>query len=186
MNYVVVSDSHIRGRAILNLFKDFLPNQEGELLLGSYDMDYLLFENLEILVFDQNFYEEYKLKFNDEKITIKKLILVNLEKSKKDYKNYSDKVEIVCEDTCFEELQNILLIEEDNRENFNLKERDKSILFLLSKGLSNKEIGKRLYLSEKTIKNNLSRIYKVLNVSNRYEAIISFEHLKTKDNFKNK
>jgi hypothetical protein len=37
-------------------------------------------------------------------------------------------------------------------------------------GLSNAEIGRRLYLSESTIKQNLRAVYKLLGVSNRTEA----------------
>ncbi len=51
-----------------------------------------------------------------------------------------------------------------------LTARQREILSLVVEGLSNAEIGKRLYLSESTIKQHLRAAYKTLNVSNRTEA----------------
>lgn len=51
-----------------------------------------------------------------------------------------------------------------------LSVRQREILGLVVEGLSNAEIGKRLYLSESTIKQHLRAAYKVLGVSNRTEA----------------
>jgi DNA-binding NarL/FixJ family response regulator len=48
--------------------------------------------------------------------------------------------------------------------------RQREILGLVVEGLSNAEIGKRLYLSESTIKQHLRAAYKVLGVKNRTEA----------------
>ena len=51
-----------------------------------------------------------------------------------------------------------------------LTARQREILSLVVEGLSNAEIGKRLYLSESTIKQHLRAAYKALNVNNRTEA----------------
>ena len=51
-----------------------------------------------------------------------------------------------------------------------LKARQREILSLVVEGLSNAEIGNRLYLSESTIKQNLRAAYKGLGVKNRTEA----------------
>ena len=51
-----------------------------------------------------------------------------------------------------------------------LSARQREILGFVVEGLSNAEIGKRLYLSESTIKQHLRAAYKVLGVSNRTEA----------------
>lgn len=51
-----------------------------------------------------------------------------------------------------------------------LSARQREILGLVVEGLSNAEIGKRLYLSESTIKQHLRAAYKVLGVKNRTEA----------------
>lgn len=50
-------------------------------------------------------------------------------------------------------------------------EQEKAILRLISSGLSNKEIGKELYLSLNTIKWYSSQIYSKLEVSSRAEAV---------------
>jgi DNA-binding NarL/FixJ family response regulator len=51
-----------------------------------------------------------------------------------------------------------------------LSARQREILGFVVEGLSNAEIGKRLYLSESTIKQHLRAAYKVLGVKNRTEA----------------
>ncbi len=59
----------------------------------------------------------------------------------------------------------------------NLSKRDIEILDFISKGHSNKEIGEFLYLSEKTIKNNATRIFKTIGVKDRVHATIyAIEH----------
>jgi two-component system, NarL family, response regulator DegU len=52
-----------------------------------------------------------------------------------------------------------------------LTERELEVLNALTDGLSNKAIGKRLWLSEQTIKFHLTSIYRKLGVSSRTEAI---------------
>lgn len=54
-----------------------------------------------------------------------------------------------------------------------LSERERQILRLLAQGLDNKAIAEALCLSDKTIKNNLTRIYERLGVSTRAQAIIA-------------
>jgi len=51
-----------------------------------------------------------------------------------------------------------------------LTERQLEVLRLLGKGLSNKEIGRELALSEKTVKAHVTAIFKTLNVVNRTQA----------------
>jgi DNA-binding NarL/FixJ family response regulator len=51
-----------------------------------------------------------------------------------------------------------------------LSARQKEILGYVVEGFSNAEIGRRLYLSESTIKQHLRAVYKVLGVRNRTEA----------------
>ena len=50
--------------------------------------------------------------------------------------------------------------------------RESEIIRLIAGGLSNKEIGDRLCLSEKTVKNHISRIFSKLNVTARTQAAI--------------
>lgn len=53
-----------------------------------------------------------------------------------------------------------------------LSEREKQILFLIAEGLSNQEIGQRLFLAEKTIKHYVTSILQKLNVQNRLQAAL--------------
>ncbi len=58
-----------------------------------------------------------------------------------------------------------------------LSDRELSILSLLGEGLSNKQIAKRLWLAEQTVKFHLTNIYRKLEVSNRTEAVrYAYEH----------
>lgn len=52
-----------------------------------------------------------------------------------------------------------------------LSPRETEIMKLVAQGLENREIASRLYLSEKTIQNHLTRIYEKLKVSNRTQAV---------------
>ncbi|MER8724102.1 MULTISPECIES: response regulator transcription factor [unclassified Mesorhizobium] len=54
-----------------------------------------------------------------------------------------------------------------------LTSREREILTLVAAGLSNKRIGLRLNLHEKTIKHHMTRILAKLNVSNRTEAAMT-------------
>lgn len=53
-----------------------------------------------------------------------------------------------------------------------LTDREIEILYYVSKGHSNKEIADVLYLSEKTIKNNLTKIFRKLDVKDRVHAAV--------------
>ena len=53
-----------------------------------------------------------------------------------------------------------------------LSEREREILGLLARGLKNPEIAARLYLSPKTVRNNVSNILTKLQVADRTQAVI--------------
>ncbi|MGX9890960.1 response regulator [Streptomyces sp. NPDC002276] len=50
--------------------------------------------------------------------------------------------------------------------------RERQILDLIGEGLTNRRIGKRLYLSEKTVKNHISRLLAKLGVERRVQAAV--------------
>ncbi len=54
----------------------------------------------------------------------------------------------------------------------NFTEREREVLFLLLKGLNNKEISKELFISNHTTKAHVASIYKKLGVCNRVQAAI--------------
>lgn len=64
-------------------------------------------------------------------------------------------------------------IKEQNEFNINvLSVREREVLALVAEGLQNKDIAKKLFLSEKTVKNHISNILKKLNVSDRTQAAL--------------
>jgi DNA-binding NarL/FixJ family response regulator len=53
-----------------------------------------------------------------------------------------------------------------------LTEREREILTLIGTGLTNREIGERIFLSEKTIKHYVTNILQKLQVRSRVEAAL--------------
>lgn len=53
-----------------------------------------------------------------------------------------------------------------------LTKREKEVLALMAEGLSNSDIASRLYLSEGTVKNQISTIYSKLGTSDRTQAVL--------------
>ncbi|QIY66284.1 response regulator [Streptomyces sp. RPA4-2] len=62
-----------------------------------------------------------------------------------------------------------------------LSPRERDILALIGDGLTNREIGKKLYLSEKTVKNHISRLLAKLGVQRRVQAAVLASHLENPD-----
>lgn len=76
--------------------------------------------------------------------------------------------------------------DEANTHNENMKKidllskREFEVLSLLTKGLSNKAIGNELFISEKTVKNHVTQIYKKLEVKDRLQAtVFAYNNIKT-------
>jgi DNA-binding NarL/FixJ family response regulator len=59
-------------------------------------------------------------------------------------------------------------------EELNITQKDYSIMQLLSKGCSNKEISEKLYMSEGTVRNNISSLLDKLNLRDRTQLAIFF------------
>ncbi len=49
--------------------------------------------------------------------------------------------------------------------------REYEILLLIAQGLSNREIGEKLFVSENTVKTHSSRLFEKLNVNRRVQAV---------------
>lgn len=75
------------------------------------------------------------------------------------------------------EFNRVTLHEKDKSDENSLTSREIEVLELIAEGMINKEIAKQLYISEKTVKNHVSNIFKKLNVSDRTQAAIyAFKH----------
>ncbi len=53
-----------------------------------------------------------------------------------------------------------------------LSRREQEVLRLIARGKSNKEIGEDLYISEKTVKNHITNIFRKIEVSDRTQAAL--------------
>ncbi|MEU2262154.1 response regulator transcription factor [Streptomyces sp. NPDC019645] len=57
-----------------------------------------------------------------------------------------------------------------------LSPRERAVLELIGRGMTNRQIGKELYLSEKTVKNHISRLLSKLGVERRVQAAVIAAH----------
>jgi DNA-binding NarL/FixJ family response regulator len=61
---------------------------------------------------------------------------------------------------------------DDSSKEEKLTQREKEVLQCLVEGLSNKEIGEKLFISDKTVKIHVSKIFRKLNVNSRSQVVI--------------
>ncbi len=71
-----------------------------------------------------------------------------------------------------EHLRNQVTERLDKRREERLTYREMEVLQLVGQGMSNNEIAKKLYLSEKTVKNHLTNIFRKINVTDRTQAVL--------------
>jgi DNA-binding NarL/FixJ family response regulator len=53
-----------------------------------------------------------------------------------------------------------------------LSRREMEVLVMITRGKSNKEIGEELFISEKTVKNHITNIFRKINVNDRTQAAL--------------
>lgn len=63
-------------------------------------------------------------------------------------------------------------VEEETHKFSKLTERELEVLKCISTGMTNKEVAKQLYLSEKTVKNYASNVFRKLGVKDRVQATL--------------
>lgn len=61
---------------------------------------------------------------------------------------------------------------DSKKDEIKLTKREKDVLDLLVKGNTNKEMAQSMFISEKTVKNHLTSIFKKLNVKDRTQAAV--------------
>ena len=69
-------------------------------------------------------------------------------------------------------------IDEDQLNNLGFNDREYEILKLIAEGLTNKEIGERLFIALPTVKTHTSNLYSKLEVRSRTQAIHKAQSLK--------
>jgi two-component system response regulator DegU len=75
------------------------------------------------------------------------------------------------------EFNRVTLREKNKRDEDALTAREIEVLELIADGMINKEIAQKLFISEKTVKNHVSNIFRKLDVSDRTQAAIyAFKH----------
>jgi two-component system, NarL family, response regulator LiaR len=62
-------------------------------------------------------------------------------------------------------------LDQDKLKELGLTPREHEILGLIAEGLSNREIGERLFVSENTVKTHSSRLFDKMGVSRRVQAV---------------
>lgn len=73
--------------------------------------------------------------------------------------------------TLVNSLINIEFIQESNIGKIKITEKEKQIIQYVCEGLSNKEIAKKVFISEQTVKAHLHKIFQKLGVKNRAQLI---------------
>lgn len=76
-------------------------------------------------------------------------------------------------DEILERILNAVPVATDSRQRGRLTDRELQVLRHVAGGLSNKQIAMKLGLSEKTVRNHLSRAFARLGATNRTEAVMS-------------
>jgi len=66
-----------------------------------------------------------------------------------------------------------------------ISNREAEVVELITKGLSNKEIGNQLFITEKTVKFHLANIYPAMGVNSRAQLIVKMLPALTFENLEN-
>lgn len=83
------------------------------------------------------------------------------------------KTEVVAPDVVFKEVrvEGPFAVDEERVRDLQITPRELEILGLIAEGLSNKEIGERVFVSENTVKTHASRLFDKLGARRRTEAV---------------
>jgi DNA-binding NarL/FixJ family response regulator len=84
---------------------------------------------------------------------------------------------VLAGDSCYAPPEGELTAEVDAGPPPSLTERQMEVLELLSQGRSNKEIGRRLDIADRTVRAHLTEIFMVLGVTSRVQAVLHAQRL---------
>jgi DNA-binding NarL/FixJ family response regulator len=76
--------------------------------------------------------------------------------------------------------KNIQIKQIPNVTKYNLTKTEAKVVGLVESGLKNKEIAKKLSISEKTVKTHMTHIFMKLGLQNRYQLIVYTKQLRSK------
>jgi len=146
----------VNGIETLRRLKDLGINSK-VIMLTIYDDREYLFETMKIGA------NGYVLKDSDADSLIKAI---------KDVKRGKTYIQPSIASVLVEELNEKTKKDGDYAKIESLTKREYEVLTLVAEGLNNKEIANRLYISEKTVKNHVSNIFKKIKVNDRIQAAI--------------
>lgn len=173
INIAIQTDSHIIKVGLIKTLKDYSVYDYNE-IENLQEIDLLLFENEELA---QEKVKKLRL-LRDREIPLNNdYSIIRLDTSEEVILEAVDKT-----------LRNHIYIEEKLKELKQIRTKKYSILKELSRrekylieeimrGKSNKEISQTIFISEKTVKNNLTELYKKLEVKGREDLRINYYDL---------
>lgn len=195
MNILLISNSFIIKDVLSQLFKN---NLEVEKLITKNKLkdtkkeeferiDFIFMDLNEAYIEDLNILEQIKKSFKDIRIMIldmkknekffKKAVLMEVEGyifnilEKEEFLSYVKKV-LNGNKVYAPDLLKSIISAENSMKSDSLTNREKEIIQLIGEGLDNKQIAKKIYIEECTVKKHVSNILKKLNLRSRKDIII--------------
>ena len=200
MNVLAILESDIIKNVIEDILTDEMTIEEIKVVKPTFDLRKVDYEDIGMIIIDlRNDYEKIvsyieKIKQNYSQIKIvvidvrkrldlfKRLIKSSIEGYIVDILDRDEFAYIMHKIIIGKKFYDLDLFEESLKENRNGKDRltirENEILNLVGKGLNNKEIGQKLFITENTVKKHVSSIFTKLGFKSRKEVI---SYLKKKD-----
>ncbi|MDY2737888.1 helix-turn-helix transcriptional regulator [Intestinibacter sp.] len=200
MNVLAILESDIIKNVIEDILTDEMTIEEIKVVKPTFDLRKVDYEDIGMIIIDlRNDYEKIvsyieKIKRNYSQIKIvvidvrkrldlfKRLIKSSIEGYIVDILDRDEFAYIMHKIIIGKKFYDLDLFEESLKENRNGKDRltirENEILNLVGKGLNNKEIGQKLFITENTVKKHVSSIFTKLGFKSRKEVI---SYLKKKD-----
>src|SRR5690606_7489479 len=103
-------------------------------------------------------------------------ILYRVKKLREEYAYYREEIQRYLKERSVQPQEEKQTVQMENafdqlQEQFGLSEREIDVLKLLAEGLTNQQIGEKLYLSSNTVKFHIRNIYLKMDINNRAQAV---------------